>query len=99
MWIVQAPVELFSSQWKPPSTQVKMPPRWKAAILGKGLTLEIDLTCTCNVGPLFQGLVCPKYSKLEVKDPQVMILDQFCTIPQMYMYEYGLKSLFSRISF
>ena len=28
----------------------------KAAILEKGLTLEIKL------GPLFQGLVCPKYS-------------------------------------
>ena len=50
---------------------------WKAAILEKGLTLEIKL------GPLFQGLVYPKYSKLEAKDPQVMILYKFYTIPQM----------------
>ena len=49
----------------------------KVAILEKSLTLEIKL------GPLFQGLVCPKYSDLEAKDPQVMILYQFYTIPQM----------------
>ena len=30
----------------------------------KVLTLEIKL------GPLFQGLVCPKYSALEAKDPR-----------------------------
>ena len=36
-----------------------------------------------KLGPLFQGLVCPKYSELEAKDPQVMILYQFYTIPQM----------------
>ena len=47
-------------------------PFWK-----KCLTLEIKL------GPLFQGLVCPKYSELEVKDPQVMILDHSYTIPKM----------------
>ena len=35
------------------------------------------------IGPLFQGLVCRKYSELEAKDPQVMILYQFYTIPQM----------------
>ena len=28
-------------------------------------------------------LVCPKYSELGAKDPQVMILFQFYTIPQM----------------
>ena len=39
---------------------------WKASILEKGLTLEIEL------GSLFRGLVHPKYSKLE---PQVMTLD------------------------
>ena len=50
---------------------------WKAAILEKGLALEIKL------GPLFQGLVCPKCSELEANDPQVMILYQFYTIPQM----------------
>ena len=43
----------------------------KQPFLEKGLTLEIKL------GPLFQGLVCPKYSELEAKDPQ------FYTIPQM----------------
>ena len=32
--------------------------------------------------PLIQGLVCPKHSKLEVNDLQV-ILDHFYTIPQM----------------
>ena len=46
-------------------------------LFGKGLTLEIKL------GPLFRGLVCPKYSQFEVKDPQVMILHHFYTIPQM----------------
>ena len=36
-----------------------------------------------KLGPLFQGQVCPKYSELEAKDPQVMVLYQFYTIPQM----------------
>ena len=36
-----------------------------------------------KLGPPFQGLVCPKYSELEAKDTQVMILYQFYTIPQM----------------
>ena len=48
---------------------------WEAAILEKGFTLEI------KVGPLFQGLVCQKYSELEAK---VMTLDHFYTIHQMY---------------
>ena len=47
-------------------------PFWK-----KGLTLEIKR------GPLFQGLVYPKYSKLEV-DYQVILMDHFYTIHQMY---------------
>ena len=34
-------------------------------------------------GPLFQRLVYQKYSKWEVKDPQVMTLDHFYTITQM----------------
>ena len=71
LWIVQVSIELLPSQWKPPSTIVK------TAILEKGFTLENKL------GPLFLGLVCPKYSELEAKDPQVMILYQFYTIPEM----------------
>ena len=49
----------------------------KKLFWGKGLALEITL------GPLFQGLVCPKYSLLEAKDLQVMIFYPFYTIPQM----------------
>ena len=37
----------------------------KQPFLEKGLALEIKL------GPLFQGLVCPKYSELEAKGPPV----------------------------
>ena len=45
---------LFSSE----NSHTEKQPFWE-----KGLTLEIKL------GPLFQGLVCPKYSELEAKDP------------------------------
>ena len=76
LWIVQVSRELVSSRWKPPSFLVKTL-TLKTAILEKGLMLEIKL------GPLFQGVVCPKFSELEVKDPQVMIFYQFYTIPQM----------------
>ena len=70
--IVQRPVELFSSQWKPPSTLLKTH-TLKSIHFGKGPALGSKL------GPLFRGLVYPKYSKLEVKDP---ILDHFHTIIQ-----------------
>ena len=57
---------LFSSE----NSHTEKQPFWKKL----SLTLEIKL------GPLFQGLVCPK---LEAKDPQVMIFYQFYTIPRM----------------
>ena len=57
---------------------------WKAAILEKGLMLEIKLR------PLFQGLVCPKYSEVEAKDPRLW----YWTIFTQSIKCMGLKSLF-----
>ena len=80
--IVQVSIELCSSQWKPPSSVAKTP-TLKSSHYEKGLTLEIKL------GPLFQGLVYPKYSKLKSK-LEVMILDHFIQSFKCI----GLKSFF-----
>ena len=62
LWIVQVSRKLLSSQWKPPSflveTVILKKGLWEKGLWEKGLTLEIKL------GPLFQGLVYPKYSEL-----------------------------------
>ena len=82
MWIVQTPVELFSSQWKPPSTVVKTP-TLKSSHFGKGLMLEIKLRTT------FSGPSVSTILEVGSQGPQVMILDHFTQCM-------GLKSLFFR---
>ena len=53
--LIQMETTLYSE-----NAHTEKQPFWK-----KGLTLEIKL------GPLFQGLVYPTYSKLEVNDPRL----------------------------
>ena len=64
-WSTEAPVELFSFQWKPPSVSAnantEKQPFWEKGLRGLRLRIRSGLLFT-------QGQVYQKYSKLEAKD-------------------------------
>ena len=77
LWIVQVSIELLSSQWKPPSTVVKTP-TLKNSHFGKRPYAWNQIRTT------FSGPSVSKILKVGSHGPQVMILDHFYTIRQMY---------------
>ena len=77
LWIVQVSRELISSQWKPPSFLVENF-TLKSSILEKRPYAWNQIRTTFS-GPSVSKILCVGSQR-----PQVMILDHFYTIHQMY---------------